>query len=117
MKLYLAGAISYDVEQAERDFAKAEAELIKAGYKVVNPFQVTRKDEKYEVQIRKTLSAMLLCDAVAYIDNKELNKSQGTQREMKIAKDVRMLVKPLDFYIEKDREKVAKIAKNIIYII
>ena len=90
MKIYISGAISNTDDYMER-FAKAEKELNKQGYSVVNPAKVNAQlpeDTTYEEYMKMSFCMLDMCVAIYMLDGFE--KSCGANRELDyaIAKDM-----------------------------
>lgn len=66
MKIYISGAISGTDDYMER-FAKAENELIKKGYSVINPAKVNAqlpKDTTHEEYMKISFCLLDMCDSI-----------------------------------------------------
>ena len=81
MKIYISGAITGTTDFMER-FAKAEKELTKQGYSVVNPAKVNAQlpeDTKYEEYMKMCFCMLNMCDGIYMLKGWE--KSCGANRE------------------------------------
>ena len=81
MRIYISGAITGTHDYMHR-FAKAEAELKKQGYSVINPAAVNTRlplDTTYEEYMKMSLTMLDMCDAIYML--KGWKKSCGANRE------------------------------------
>lgn len=100
MKVYVAGAISYNVDVARDNFKYYTGKLREKGHKVMTPFEIVSEDAEYNTQLIKTAQAMLSCECVAVIVNDALVRSFGTVKELGIAHDYGIPVYPIQEVID-----------------
>ena len=82
MKIYISGAITGTDDYMER-FAKAEKELTKNGYSVVNPAKVNAQlpeDTTYGEYMKMCFCMLDMCDSIYMLQGWE--KSCGANREL-----------------------------------
>lgn len=60
-KVYLTGAISGIEEEARKNFDRAEKNLIKMGFEVVNPFSIVPQKEDWETETEYWFRCMMVC--------------------------------------------------------
>ena len=92
MKIYISGAITGTDDYMER-FAKAEKELTKQGYSVVNPAKVNAQlpeDTTYEEYMKMCFCMLDMCTAIYMLDGFE--KSCGANRELGYAMAKNMII-------------------------
>ena len=76
MKVYISIPITgHDIEQVEASLIFASAVLEKKGHTPVSPLALGHQDpEFYEAVIGTDITALLLCDAVLFMDGYETSK-------------------------------------------
>ena len=85
-KVYISGPISgHDFNHVKESFAKAEKELVKAGFEVINSVKdiIDTKGHTYSEYLRKDIVNLLSCDYICILDG-YLN-SEGCLLEISIA--------------------------------
>ena len=81
-RVYISGPITGTTDYMER-FAKAEKELTKKGYSVVNPAKVNAQlpeDTSYEEYMKMSFCMLDMCDAIYMLNG--WSKSCGANREL-----------------------------------
>jgi hypothetical protein len=84
-KVYLSGKITgTDLAETRAKFAKAKAELMNAGFEVVNPMALPHDhDKSWNSYMRECIKALMDCDALYLIEG--VPNSKGLQLELHIA--------------------------------
>lgn len=98
MTLYVSGPITGTTDFEAR-FAQAAAQLVAAGYRVVNPVPEAPPDWTWAQHLRRDLVLMLGCDGVAALAGWE--RSRGALLEHYVAVSVRMPYLPLETWLER----------------
>lgn len=84
MKIYISGKISGIEDSACAIFEKAGNELVKSGYKVVNPMKLPHDhDKRWESYMKEDLKALMDCDEIFMLENWET--SRGAKIEYDLA--------------------------------
>jgi hypothetical protein len=82
--VYVAGPITgYDLMERAGTFARTTAALRRAGYKVVNPFEVHPTGVTWTDALRADLKAMMDCDTIYLLPGWE--RSSGVRLELNVA--------------------------------
>lgn len=77
MRIYIAGKITNNPDYIEQ-FAKAENELKKQGYEVINP--VKEEGLEYKWYIDEGLKQLMTCDAIYMLKNWQQSKGASLER-------------------------------------
>lgn len=98
-KLYLSGPMTNVPLNNEPAFSKAAKALRKKGYTVISPPELDRvsKHRTWEGYLRRDLSFLVKCDAVATLPN--WKKSRGANLEVYVAKALSMPVHSVGYYL------------------
>lgn len=88
VKVYISGPISKDPEQAERDFAEAEACINTLGFEAINPFQFNMWEKgatshDHAAYMRLVLPKLFEAHMIFMLPGWE--QSQGAKGELHIA--------------------------------
>lgn len=81
-RVYISGAITGTTDYLQR-FAKAEEELTKQGFSVINPAKVNAQmpgDTTYEEYMQMSFTMLDMCDYIYML--KGWNTSRGANREL-----------------------------------
>ena len=91
MRIYISGAITGTTDYKER-FKKAEKELLKKGYEVINPVNIAENlpPLNYNEYLTIDLLLLSLCDAIYML--KGWHNSNGAIKEYTIANKTNKLV-------------------------
>jgi hypothetical protein len=81
-RVYLSGAISGN-EDAAAEFEAAEALVLSAGYKIVNPLKISIGYKKYQQHMRSDINVLLCCDMIYYVN--DIAGSKGAKVEHDVA--------------------------------
>jgi hypothetical protein len=99
--VYISGPMTGIPEWNLPAFAKAEADLVNAGYTAVNPGRHGADPNRaWEDYLRRDLQELLGCDAVALLPGWE--NSRGAQLEVHVAHALGMEVHDLSMWLKKD---------------
>lgn len=93
MRVYISGAITGTNDYMER-FQKAENNLKKQGYSVINPARlnsVMGDDAEYEEYMKISLCMLCICDAIYMLEGWQ--QSRGANREFgyALARDIMIM--------------------------
>jgi hypothetical protein len=91
--IYISGAITGKEDVAPAIFEKAEKDLIKKGFKVVNPMTIEdhkNHDQSWNAYMRVDLNYLLTCDSIYMLHGWEL--SRGARLEYAVATGLDMEV-------------------------
>lgn len=94
MRIYIAGKITNNPDYINQ-FAKAEQNLIKRGFEVINP--VKNEGAEYKWYIDEGLKQLMTCDAIYMLKNWQ--QSKGASLERRYARTVGLKI------IEEERKK------------
>lgn len=95
MRLYICGPVTGIPENNLPAFEKAQDKLCKAGHTGLLPhFFVDQRESSWQVCMKDSIRAMMLCDGVAVLDGWE--KSRGAMVEVKLAHGLDMPVRAVD---------------------
>lgn len=99
MILYISGPMRGIDNKNFSSFERAKLDLAKAGYGVVNPWDLDLKDAKatWEECLRRDIKAMMqYCKGIATLPG--CQKSKGAQLEINIAKALKWPVHTVDYW-------------------
>lgn len=109
MRIYISGPIT-GVVKPQVVFGRAAENLVRAGYEVLNPFEIepicdcppgaelTNESAHYSCYMRGDIAGMLHCDGVAMLDGWE--RSKGALLEHFVALSVCMKVMSLSGWMK-----------------
>ena len=98
MRLYISGPITGN-ENFKEDFATARTKLENAGYDVCDPTTFDfPTDILWADAMKYDIREMLQCDGVALLPSWEISK--GACIEVKLAKDLRIITRPLSAWLK-----------------
>ena len=91
--IYISGKITgLPIEHAKNNFDNAELNLIKLGFKTINPMTISHDhhDKSWENYMREDLKAMLNCTHIFML--KDWHLSKGANIEYNLAKDLNLTI-------------------------
>jgi len=83
LKIYIAGRITGDVENARQVFKRKEQELTERGYEVINPFSLPHKDgATWEDYMKVCIQYLMECDEIYMLQEWEYSKGASIERNL-----------------------------------
>ena len=96
-KVYISGPMTGRPDHNIDEFNKAEDQLLKAGYEVLNPTSNGLADTApYEDHMRADLRMLTMADALAFLPDWE--RSRGARLEIEVAHLLNIPVRPVSDY-------------------
>ena len=96
-KVYISGPMTGRPDKNIDEFNKAEDQLLKAGYEVLNPTSNGLADTAlYEDHMRADLRMLTMADALAFLPDWE--KSRGARLEIEVAHVLNIPTRPVSDY-------------------
>lgn len=98
MRVYISGPMTGRPDKNIDEFNKAEDQLLKAGYEVLNPTSNGLADTAlYEDNMRANLRMLSVADALAFLPDWE--KSRGARLEIEVAHAINIPTRPVADYV------------------
>lgn len=96
-KIYISGPMTGRPDNNIDEFNKAEDQLLKAGYEVLNPTSNGLSNSAlYEDHMRADLRMLTMADALAFLSDWE--RSRGARLEIEVAHALNIPVRPVSDY-------------------
>ena len=96
-KVYISGPMTGRPDNNIDEFNKAEDQLLKAGYEVLNPTSNGLSNSAlYEDHMRADLRMLTMADALAFLPGWE--RSRGARLEIEVARVLNIPVRPVSDY-------------------
>lgn len=84
-KWYLSGSVTNDPDFRDK-FARAEFQLKKYGFKVLNPVKHEKDGKEWSYYLKKDLRKLTKCQGIILLDGWE--NSRGARLELKVAQEL-----------------------------